>query len=73
MAELSDEIKAYEGMQADLEKQALGQWALVHGQKLIGTYETFDAAAREAFPLFKDGSCLIRQIGASSVIRARPL
>jgi hypothetical protein len=64
MADLNDEISAYDGMRSDLETKYLGKWALVHDQALIGTYETFEAAANEAVQRFGRGPYLIRQIGA---------
>jgi hypothetical protein len=65
MAELRDEIAAYERMHADLEAAHLGEWALVHDLALVGTYESFDRAARDAVHRFGRGPYLIRQIGAA--------
>jgi hypothetical protein len=67
MAELRDEISAYEQMRADLEASSLGKWVLVHDGQLIGTYDTFDAAANEAVERFGFGPYLIRQIGAPPI------
>ena len=64
MADLKDEIAAYEAMRAELEAKFLGKWALVHDRVLIDTCDTFDAAAREAVHKFGRGPYLIRQIGA---------
>jgi len=64
MAKLDDEIAAYDAMRSDLETRALGKWALVHDRKLIGTYDSFDAAAQQAVQKFGRGPYLIRQIGA---------
>jgi hypothetical protein len=67
MAELHDEIAAYEAMHADLEAAHLGEWALVHDRQLIGTYGSFDKAAREAVRKFGRGPYLIRQIGSAPI------
>jgi hypothetical protein len=67
VASLKDEIAAYETMRADLESAHLGDWALVHDRKLIGTYPSFDLAAREAVMRFGRGPYLIRQIGAAEL------
>jgi hypothetical protein len=67
MAELKHELAAYQRMQADLESSSLGKWALVHDEKLIGTFDTFEVAAKEAVRRFGRGPYLIRQVGASSV------
>jgi hypothetical protein len=64
MADLSQEIAAYEAMQPDLEAKYLGRWVLVHDLKVIGTYATFDEAATFAVNEFGRGPYLIRQIGA---------
>jgi hypothetical protein len=67
MAELKDEIAAYDAMRGDLEASHLGKFALVHDRALIGTYDSFDAAAREAVHRFGRGPYLIRQIGAPPI------
>jgi hypothetical protein len=64
VAELSDEIAAYELMHADLEAAHLGEWALVHDRQLVGTFDSFDKAAREAIRKFGRGPYLIRQVGS---------
>jgi hypothetical protein len=67
MAELKEEIAAYDLMRADLESASLGKWALVHDRKVVGIYESFDGAASEAVHRFGRGPYLIRQIGAPPV------
>ena len=61
--ELLEDIEAYESMRAELELAHMGEWAVVYGRELIGTYESFDAAAQEAVRRFGRGPYLIRQIG----------
>ena len=63
MTALSDEIAAYERMKNGLETDHFGQWALVHQEQLIGTYESFESAADDAVQKFGEGPYLIRQIG----------
>ena len=67
MAELKDEIVAYEGMRADLESSHMGKWALVHDRKLVDTFDKFEDAAAQAVHRFGRGPYLIRQIGAPPV------
>ena len=67
MAEIKENIAAYEVMRSDLEARHPGDWALVHDQKLIGTYQIFDDAAKDAVSRFGRGPYLIRQIGAPPV------
>ena len=67
MANVKQDIAAFEAMELDLVATHPGDWALVHDQKLVGTYPTFDEAAREAVSRFGRGPYLIRQIGAPPV------
>jgi len=63
MAAPSDEISAYERMRDSLETDHFGQWVLLHHEKLIGTYESFESVADDAVQRFGEGPYLIRQIG----------
>ncbi len=67
MSELDAEIQAYEEMRADLEADHMGEWVVVHGGQLIGTYPSFDAAAEDAVRNFGHGPYLIRMIGVSEI------
>ena len=68
MAELSAAIAAYRDMQAQLEADHFGEWALVHDAQLVGTYPSFEAAAEEAVARFGRGPYLIEEIGAAPTI-----
>jgi hypothetical protein len=67
MSELQDDIAAYDAMRAELETAHLGKWVIVHDRKLVGTYESFDAAAENAVGQFGRGPYLIRQVGTAPV------
>ena len=67
MSELKDDIVAYESMRADLESSALGKWVLFHDKTLIGKFDQFEDAAKEAVSKFGRGPYLIRQVGAAAV------
>ena len=67
MADLSEEIAAYQAIQGDLEARYLGRWALVHDRELVGTYDCFEGAADNAVRRFGRGPYLIRQVGAPPV------
>ena len=67
MAEIDTEITAYEAMREKLETEHMGQWVLLRHQKLIGVYNTFEAAAEIAVRDFGRGPYLIRQVGAPPV------
>ena len=65
MTGLKKEIAAYETMRSDLEIEHLGEWVVVHDEKLVGTYETFQSAAENAVDRFGRGPYLIRRVGAA--------
>jgi hypothetical protein len=67
MAEIDTEIAAYDAMREKLEGEHMGKWVLLREQKLIGVYNTFEAAAEIAVREFGRGPYLIRQIGAPPV------
>jgi hypothetical protein len=65
MANLNDEIKAYERMQPELEAKHRGRWVLIKEGELVSVHDTFEAAADEAVEKFGRGPYLIRQVGAA--------
>lgn len=65
MSSLDKDIAAFDSMRKELETNHMGQWALIHNQTLIDTFETFDAAAQEAVRQFGRGPYLIREVGAA--------
>ena len=67
MAELRDDIAAYDAMRLDLESSSLGKWVVFHNKELIATFDSFDEAAKEAVRRFGRGPYLIRQIGAPAI------
>ena len=67
MADVKDDIAAYERMRAELESKAMGKWVLLHDLELIDTYDSFEAAAEDAVRRFGRGPYLIRQVGAPAV------
>jgi hypothetical protein len=67
MSPLEQEIATFEESRAQLEASAMGKWVLVHDSEVIGTFDSFDAAADRAVREFGEGPYLIRQIGSSSL------
>jgi|SRR5690242_19732293 len=67
MAELDEEIAAYEAMKQDLEVHSMGQWVLFHDREIVGMYDSFEKAAEDAVRQFGRGPYLIRQVGAPPV------
>ncbi len=67
MAEIDTEITAYEAMRERLETEHMGKWVLVRQEKLVGVFDSFDAAAEVAVRQFGSGPYLIRQVGAPPV------
>lgn len=72
MSTLKIEIAAYERMRDDLELEHFGKWVVVHDEKLVGTYETFEKAAETAVERFGRGPYLIRQVGAPPLVLPDP-
>jgi hypothetical protein len=67
MADLQDDIAAFNLMRVELETHHLGKWALVHDRELIAVFDEFDNAAIEAVRQFGRGPYLIRQIGTAPI------
>ncbi len=68
MAELEREIAVFETLRARLEAESFGKWALIHGEDLFGTFQSFEDAAGEAVGRFGRGPYLIRQIGSAPLV-----
>lgn len=64
MAGLGKEIAAYERLRDMVETDHFNEWVVVYGEKLVGTYESFEAAAEDAVGRFGRGPYLIRRVGA---------
>ena len=67
MAALSKEIAAYDRMRSYLEMDYFGKWIVMHDEELIGSYESFEAAADQAVRRFGRGPYLIRQVGEGPI------
>lgn len=65
---IDKEIAAYERLAAQLERDHMGKWILMHNEKVVGMFESSSDAAVEAVTKFGRGPYLIRQIGAPPVI-----
>jgi hypothetical protein len=61
---LETEIAAFEARRAELEQHHNGKFVVFYGTELIGAFDTFDTAAREAIARFGRGPYLIRHVGA---------
>ncbi len=68
MTTLRKEIGAYEAMLDDLELEHMDEWVVVHDEKLVGSYETFQDAADDAIARFGRGPYLIRLVGEPPII-----
>jgi hypothetical protein len=64
---LDTEIAAFESRREELEKYHSGKYVVFYGDEMVGAFDTFDAAAREAISRFGRGPYLIRQVGAPPV------
>ena len=66
---IQEEIAAFQEMRADLEKHYMGKHVVVKDGKLVGAFDTFDTAAREALQRFGQETFLIRQVGRPDQVR----
>ncbi|MCY3989259.1 MAG: hypothetical protein OXF94_11825 [Gammaproteobacteria bacterium] len=64
---LTKELEAYERMRSSLETEHLGEWVVVHDETVVGYFDSFDDAAKEAVKLFGRGPYLIRQVGEGPI------
>ena len=64
MAGLGKKTAAYERMRDMLETDHLNERVVVYDEKLVGTYESFEAAAEDAIGRFGRGPYLTRRVGA---------
>lgn len=67
MADLSEDINAYDVMRDELEAKHMGKWVVLHDQTFVGVFDAFEAAAEEAVRQFGRGPYLIRQVGAPPI------
>ena len=65
-AALKTELAAYDRMRAELEAKYTDEWAVVHGDELVGVYTNFQDAARDAGQRFGYGPYLIRQVAPTN-------
>jgi hypothetical protein len=61
---LAKELDAFEQQKPHLEQTYMGKFVVIKDGKLIGAWDTLDAAAQEAVARFGRGPYLIRQVGA---------
>jgi hypothetical protein len=67
MANVTEEIAAFDAMRSALETDHLGEWVVFHDRKLIDVYPTMEKAAEDAVRRFGRGPYLIRQVGAPPI------
>jgi hypothetical protein len=67
MADIIQELAAFEEKRAELEAKYMGKWVLIYNCELIGVYDSVETAAKVAVERFGRGPYLIRQVGASPV------
>lgn len=64
---LDQEIKAFEGMKPELEKNHFGKFVIIKDKQLVGSFDNFDSAAESALKKFGRGPYLIRQVGSPPI------
>ncbi|MYK26399.1 MAG: hypothetical protein F4052_05540 [Dehalococcoidia bacterium] len=68
-AVLDRQVSAYEARREEMEREYLGRWVVFHDEDLAGTYDSFEEAAEDAIERFGTGPYLIREVGASRIVR----
>ncbi len=66
MDALDKDISAFEKMRENFETNYMGKWVLLHDEKMIGAFDTFNDAAHEATQKFGKGPYLIREVGVKN-------
>ena len=66
---LDRQIAAYETCRDEMEREHRGEWVVFHDEQCAGIYPTFEDAAEDAIARFGAGPYLIREVGASQVVR----
>jgi hypothetical protein len=61
---LEVEIRTYEAKLEELKKHHSGKFVVIHGDDVIGAFDTFENAASDAVLKFGRGPYLIRQVDA---------
>jgi hypothetical protein len=61
---IEDEIEAFNAIRTRLEAEHIGEWIVMRDRKVVGFFQTFEAAGAEALRLFGRGEYLIREVGA---------
>ncbi len=59
---LEKEIAVYDRERERLEREHRGKFVLIRGASIVGTFDTFEAAADEAVRRFGRGPYLIRHV-----------
>ncbi len=61
---LQKEIETFDKIKDVLFEHHLGKFVVIYGDDFIGSFDTFDAAAKEAIKKFGKGPYLIRKVGS---------
>jgi len=67
VANIQDDISAFEAKKQELEARSMGKWVLIHNRELVDVYDSFEMAAQDAVRQFGRGPYLIRQVGAPPI------
>lgn len=67
MANLKEDISAFEAMKAELEAEHFQEWVVFYGGRLVATCPDFETAATVAVDRYDTGPYLIRQVGAGDI------
>ncbi|MBZ5609800.1 MAG: hypothetical protein LAP38_16180 [Acidobacteriia bacterium] len=68
MADIDENIVAYDEIRQKLEADHMGKWALLCNRELVSIFDSSEQAAETAVQKFGRGPYLIRQIGAPPLV-----
>ena len=64
---LKRELATLKKERARLEREHMGEFVLIHGTKVVGTFDTFEKAATDGLYRFGRKPFLIRRVGANTI------
>ncbi len=67
MEDIDKNIAIYNLNKESLESEHLGEWVLIHNEKIEAFYDSFEVAAKNAVEKFGSGPYLIRRVGSESI------
>lgn len=66
---LERELSTFQNLKLELARQSLGKFALVHGERLIGVYDSYEDALQAGYEIVGlDEPFLVRQVERTETV-----